>query len=121
MQNHDDDVAFPDLELDEEQRELSDESQEESERAKQKEDLEGKKAKGKHRRSEQVKDNLARAIVVIIWFLVPCTMVVMGSLISHYAIRPHLSEVNAEVLKGVLASFTVLNAVLIITKTVELD
>ena len=120
MQNNDDDDDLLDLELDEGHRKLSEEAQEESEKAKQNEDLEGDKARGKHNRSERVKDHLACAMIVAIWFFLGFAIVVAGSVVTHYTFYPHLSDVGAEVLKGALASFTILNAVLIATKTIDL-
>ena len=121
MEDNHDDSSLPDLDLHKERRKPSEESKEESDRAQRKENLEEEKARGKHNRSEMVKDHLAYGMIAIIYFLVACTFVVTGSLVCHYAIWPHLSEVHAEVLKGALASFTILNAALIITKTIDLN
>lgn len=121
MQDKNDEASLPEIELHKGRREVSKESEEESRRAQHKEDLEERKARGKLRRSEWVKNHLAYGMIAIIWFLVLFTVVVTGSLVWHYAIHPHLSPVHAEVLKGALASFTILNAALIITKTIDLN
>ena len=121
MEDNREDSSLPELDLHKERRKPSEESKEESDRAKRREDLEEKKARGKHNRSEMVKDHLAYGMIGAIYFLIGCTFVVTGSLVWHYAICPHLSPVHAEVLKGALASFTILNAALIITKTIDLN
>ena len=110
-----------DLDLDDKPSTVSKESEEESESSQQQKDLAEVKARERHRRSEKVKDHLVDGMIVIIWVLVICVIVATVSLVVHYAICPHLSEVQAEVLKGALASFTILNAVLIITKTIDLN
>ena len=120
MQDHDEDLSPYELVLHDRRSKTSKESEEEDERATQKEDLEEKKARGKHNRSEKVKDHLAFAMIVAIWFFVGFAILVASSLVTHYTFYPHLSDVSAEVLKGALASFTILNAVLIATKTIDL-
>lgn len=120
MQDHDEDLSPYELDLHDKRRSTSKESEEEDESAKRREDLEEEKERGKHRRSERVKDHLSKAIIVAIWFFVGFVILAAGSLVWHYAICPHLSPVHAEVLKGALASFTILNAVLIATKTIDL-
>ena len=120
MQEHNEDLPPYELDLHGRRSKASKESEEESEKAEQGEDLEEEKARSKHNRSEKVKNHLAKAIIVAIWFFVGFVILAAGSLVWHYAICPHLSPVHAEVLKGALASFTILNAVLIATKTIDL-
>ncbi len=121
MQEHNEDLSPFELNLHDKRPKVSKESEEENEKVERGEDLETKKAQRRFRRSEWVKDALAIGMIVIIGFLVVYVIFVTGSLVWHYAYRPHLSDVNAEVLKGAIASFTILNAALIITKTIDLD